>query len=670
MKKHLRFRVQLTLAVFSVMISALGFGQAAQTPVQPTVPPGVPRLVKFSGLLKDASGNLLTNTVGITFAIYSEQSGGVPLWQETQNVQFSQGRYTVFLGDSKSTGIPAELFASGQPRWLGVKPLLSGEEEQPRVLLASVPYALKAVDADTLGGLPASAYLKSDTSNSGGVVAAPAITTVSGKRSVPPISSPVTTNGGTSGTIPYFTGSTDIENSAITYSHSTGAVSLQNPAITNSPVTVQNLENLLYADQFTGVQDAINHLPATGGTVVLPPHYRETMNSELDLKSSGGNGVRLWCQGDVVLTSNVSGASWGVKIFQASSMDAAPIGVGSGQTGIYQAGCTLVAASTFNGAGLLTNGSNPQNYLTIRGWTITEDSSGDAVFSTKSLVELHTLFAPSFIEDAIISCYGHICLNLDTAGTGTQTDVLTIRNTWVNGVDFAGSQPVVMQTNKNDSAGPDVIWWYGGAIEHEGIGQYTLQINGAGKGIGGFDFFGVQFEQNSSNTVGAVKLSDVGLAGFFGVNCNCATGRYFLTIGETSGSAITDNISLQATSSTSADLVTFSDDLTSHANVNGQQGLNHYVFTKYSESGSVLDSVLNLKRLGASNTDIAGSTSCSGGTKTITYTNQYVNTPLIFTQDNTSFGGTEVTANAKTGFTVTCSGATDAFTYLVVGQPN
>jgi hypothetical protein len=73
------------------------------------------------------------------FSIYSEQTGGVPLWQETQNVQFAQGRYAVFLGESTSAGIPAELFASGQPRWLGVKPLLPGEEEQPRVLLASVP---------------------------------------------------------------------------------------------------------------------------------------------------------------------------------------------------------------------------------------------------------------------------------------------------------------------------------------------------------------------------------------------------------------------------------------------------------------------------------------------------------------------------------------------------
>jgi len=34
-----------------------------------------------------------------------------------------------------------------------------GEAEQPRVLMASVPYALKSVDAETLGGKPASAYL-------------------------------------------------------------------------------------------------------------------------------------------------------------------------------------------------------------------------------------------------------------------------------------------------------------------------------------------------------------------------------------------------------------------------------------------------------------------------------------------------------------------------------
>lgn len=209
--------------------------------------------------------------MGITFAIYSEQTGGVPLWQETQNVQFSQGRYAVFLGDSKSTGIPAELFASGQPRWLGVKPLLPGEEEQPRVLLASVPYALKAVDADTLGGLPASAFLQANANNTSGIVVAPATSADSGKHGAPPPSSTVMTSGGTPGTIPYFSTSTDIE-----------SIPTMNYSTTNGVVGVRNLENIIFPDQLiptsglcsvTGsdasakIQCAINLLPAAGGVV-------------------------------------------------------------------------------------------------------------------------------------------------------------------------------------------------------------------------------------------------------------------------------------------------------------------------------------------------------------------------------------------------------------------
>jgi hypothetical protein len=52
-----------------------------------------------------------------------------------------------------------ELFASGEPRWLGAQVQLPGEVEQPRVLLVSVPYALKALDSETLGGLPPSAFV-------------------------------------------------------------------------------------------------------------------------------------------------------------------------------------------------------------------------------------------------------------------------------------------------------------------------------------------------------------------------------------------------------------------------------------------------------------------------------------------------------------------------------
>jgi hypothetical protein len=63
-----------------------------------------------------------------------------------------QGRYTVLLGATLPDGLPLDLFTTGKALWVGVQPQLPGEGEQPRVLLVAVPYALKAVDADTLGG--------------------------------------------------------------------------------------------------------------------------------------------------------------------------------------------------------------------------------------------------------------------------------------------------------------------------------------------------------------------------------------------------------------------------------------------------------------------------------------------------------------------------------------
>ena len=56
------------------------------------------------------------------------------------------------------------LFASGEARWLGVQ--VQGQAEQPRTVLMSVPYALKAADAETIGGLPATAFLKASESGS------------------------------------------------------------------------------------------------------------------------------------------------------------------------------------------------------------------------------------------------------------------------------------------------------------------------------------------------------------------------------------------------------------------------------------------------------------------------------------------------------------------------
>src|SRR4029077_6850521 len=140
-----------------------------QTPAEVVPPLPVPRLVKFAGTLKDELGKPRTGVVGITFAIYKDQEGGAALWLETQNVELDeQGRYTVLLGSAKSEGLPLELFTAGEPRWLGVQVNLAKEVEQPRVLLVSVPYALKAADAETVGGKPLSSFVLASPSSGGG----------------------------------------------------------------------------------------------------------------------------------------------------------------------------------------------------------------------------------------------------------------------------------------------------------------------------------------------------------------------------------------------------------------------------------------------------------------------------------------------------------------------
>ena len=171
----------------------------------------VPRLMKYSGKAVDAQGKTFTGVVGITFAIYKDQTDGAPLWLETQNVQAdAKGNYSAQLGATKSEGMALDLFSSGEARWLGV--IVNGGEEQPRVLLLSVPYALKAADADTLGGLPASAFVQNAP------IANSTTTTQGGTATAWPLATgttPVTTAGGMTNKLAKFDAKADITNSLI-----------------------------------------------------------------------------------------------------------------------------------------------------------------------------------------------------------------------------------------------------------------------------------------------------------------------------------------------------------------------------------------------------------------------------------------------------------------------
>jgi len=141
----------------AVAISFLALVVSATAQTSPSSPEAtsasvqVPRLIKFSGIAKDQTGKPLSGVLGITFALYQAEQGGAPLWLETQNAQAdTNGHYTVMLGTDKPEGLPLDLFTSGEARWLGVK--TQDQPEQPRVLLVSVPYAIKAHEAETLSG--------------------------------------------------------------------------------------------------------------------------------------------------------------------------------------------------------------------------------------------------------------------------------------------------------------------------------------------------------------------------------------------------------------------------------------------------------------------------------------------------------------------------------------
>jgi hypothetical protein len=142
------------LACLCLVFASFTFASAQQNSAVAQVV--VPRLIRFTGQLKTSA-----TTVGITFSLHKSQQDNAALWIETQNVQLdSTGKYTVLLGSTSPYGIPTDLFTSGEAQWLSIQP--QGQPEQPRVVLVSVPYALRAVEADTLAGHSATDFVTTD----------------------------------------------------------------------------------------------------------------------------------------------------------------------------------------------------------------------------------------------------------------------------------------------------------------------------------------------------------------------------------------------------------------------------------------------------------------------------------------------------------------------------
>jgi hypothetical protein len=212
----------------------------------------------------DESGKPRTGATGITFLFYKDRSGGTPLWMETQNVTLDmKGHYSVLLGSSKPDGLPTDLFAAGEARWLAVEP--ERESEQPRVLLLSVPYALKAMDAETLGGRPVSDFALSSL-QAGNTAVATTATPQAGASSgnsvlQRPGLAPIA-GSGTKNFIPIWTSSSALGNSTIF--ETGGKVGVGSTSPTDAfQITAPNQLGLMVQGPITGVGAGID-LQTTG----------------------------------------------------------------------------------------------------------------------------------------------------------------------------------------------------------------------------------------------------------------------------------------------------------------------------------------------------------------------------------------------------------------------
>ncbi|UCE18871.1 MAG: hypothetical protein JSV84_00520 [Gemmatimonadota bacterium] len=117
-------------------------------------------LLNYQGKLVDYQGKLVHDTLAITFSIYEDSTGGLPLWWETQPaVIIWGGVYSILLGSV--TPMPDTLFKNFPvvnwfDRWLGIT-IGSQSEMKPRQRIAIVGHS---TNADMLDGFHYSAVME------------------------------------------------------------------------------------------------------------------------------------------------------------------------------------------------------------------------------------------------------------------------------------------------------------------------------------------------------------------------------------------------------------------------------------------------------------------------------------------------------------------------------
>jgi hypothetical protein len=441
------FRVWVCLAVLLGCVLPISARQSDSSSV------AVPPYINFSGVLADVNGKPMMGVAGVTFSLYKDSQGGAPVWMETQNVRPDRlGHYIVMLGATINSGLPSDIFIAGEARWLGVQ--VQGQEEQPRVLLVAVPYALKAGDAQTIRGLPPSAFVLATPATLGPSTAAntAAIMTASSTAlsTAPPSASNVTTTGGTVNALPLWTTSTDIQNSTVsqTGSGSTAKIGIgtTTPVATLDVKGAVNIQGILTAT-------AIGTATSSGGK---PSQAQNFVASSFN--NGTASAVNQTFQWKAEASGNNTSTPSGTLnlLFGSGTSAPAETGLKLSSKGLF----TFATGQTFPGTG------------TITGVTTASSSglTGGGTSGTLSLSLLRTCAA-----NQVLQWNGTTWACKTISGTGTVTSVglsapasdFTVSGSPVTGSGTLGLNWTVAPTSTNTA---------NAMVKRDGSGNFSANI--------------------------------------------------------------------------------------------------------------------------------------------------------------------------------------------------
>jgi hypothetical protein len=435
--------------------------------------------------------------------------------------------------------------------------------------------------------------------------------------------------------------------------------------------TFPSINNIIYVDGnvYTTVAAAIAALPAAGGeihvTTAFTPATLGTIDPgtkavTLDLAPETYNFTQIILRNNLHIFGSGSGGSGGGTELQSTSAgtDAIVVGAGSAVQGVVLQGFRLEAAT----------GNTSQNGIHLNpatGYFFEHSQIRDVVIGASTGFKGVGLFV-----DGTNAFAGFVSIDdvsvITPAGATYCAEWLGFLSAWeMNNFDCEGAGQTAGGTNiallsSSSTAFPSSILFNGAVTETANIGVF---ISGAQS----VTFHKAHFEQLNGGVLIAAGLATVALN-------NEVSGEWVST-GINGGSGYLVN-------NTAGTLATFTfrdnriEETPDQYLVGFTRNLTE-IATTLTTTGRYRTDQLQAVAVSSVNQNSAnqfsGVSACSSSTRAITYGTgvAFTNTPIVLVFDYTTKGGANFSAGPSTsGFTVSCTGATDAFGWIAIGNPN